>query len=193
MNAYAYEGWTFWSIFYLWIAAEIIFGMRARRLKRGQQKNENRDRGSVFLIIIGMYLLVLVAIVLSMNRLGLIPVWMRYVGFVLMVIGMVIRFSAIHQLGRFFSPVVGVVSDQELVQIGWYRWIRHPAYAGGWITAVGIGLGLRTWWGILVCGIGLLLIYAYRIHVEERAMVHLFGEKYLRYMQSTKRMFPGIW
>jgi protein-S-isoprenylcysteine O-methyltransferase Ste14 len=193
MNAYIYEGWTFWIMFYLWVVVEIVFGMRARRLKRGQPKKQNKDRGSVFLIIFGMYVLIAIAIIFSMNRIGLIPLWMCYLGFVLMIIGMVVRFSAIYQLGRFFSPVVGVVSDQEIIQSGWYRLIRHPSYTGGWITAIGIGLGLRTWWGTLLCGVGLLLIYGYRIHIEERAMIQHFGDRYLSYMHSTKRMFPGIW
>ncbi|MDQ0191369.1 isoprenylcysteine carboxylmethyltransferase family protein [Alicyclobacillus cycloheptanicus] len=193
MNAYAYEGWLFWIMFYLWIALEIMFGMRARLLKRGQPKNEKNDRGSVILIVLGMYFLVAVSIILSMNRLGVVPDWMRYAGYALMIVGMVIRFSAIYQLGRFFSPVVSTVSDQEIVQTGFYRLIRHPAYTGGWITAVGIGLGLQTWLGTLVCGIGMLLAYIYRIHIEERVMIDHFGENYLSYMKATKRMFPGIW
>ncbi len=193
MYAYIYEGWAFWIIFYLWFAVEIIFGMRARRLHRGQPKKQNKDRGSAFLIIFGMYVLIAIAIVLSMNRIGLIPLWTRYLGFTLMIIGMIVRFSAIYQLGRFFSPVVGVVSNQEIIQSGWYRLIRHPSYTGGWVTAIGTGLGLRTWWGALLCGVGLLLFYGYRIHIEERAMIHHFGDKYLNYMHSTKRMFPGIW
>ena len=193
MNAYIYEGWTFWVMFYLWAVVEIVFGMRAHRLKRGQPKNQNEDRGSILLIIFGMYVLIAIAIVFSMNRLGLLPLWMRYLGFALMIMGMVVRFSAIYQLGRFFSPVVGVVSDQEIIQSGWYRLIRHPSYTGGWITFIGIGLGLRTWWGTLLCGVGLLLIYGYRIRIEERAMINHFGDRYINYKQSTKRMFPGIW
>jgi protein-S-isoprenylcysteine O-methyltransferase Ste14 len=193
MNIYIYEGWTFWIMFYLWAVMELMFVMRAHRLKRGQPKKQNIDRGSIFLIIFGMYVLIAMAIIFSMNRLGFLPLWMRYLGFALMIMGMVVRFSAIYQLGRFFSPIVGVVSDQEIIQSGWYRLIRHPSYTGGWITAIGIGLGLRTWWGTLLCGVGLLLLYGYRIHIEERAMINHFGDRYIKYKQSTKRMFPGIW
>jgi protein-S-isoprenylcysteine O-methyltransferase Ste14 len=92
----------------------------------------------------------------------------------------------------FFSPVVGVVSNQEIVKTGLYRWI-HPAYTGGWVTAIGIGLGLSTWWGALLCGNGLLLIYMYRIHIEEKLLVQNFGENYLEYQKSTRKMFPGVW
>jgi protein-S-isoprenylcysteine O-methyltransferase Ste14 len=193
MRIYALEGSWFWILFYLWFALEMLFWVRARMLRRGQPRQQNDDRGSALLIMLGMYVLIFVSIRFSIRQLGLLPRWMQYVGFVLMIAGMIIRFSAIIQLGRFFSPVVGVVSNQEIVQSGLYRWIRHPAYTGGWIVGVGIGFGLRTWWGLLLCGIGLLLIYAYRIHVEEKVLVQHFGERYITYRKSTRRMFPGIW
>ncbi|MCM2532925.1 isoprenylcysteine carboxylmethyltransferase family protein [Neobacillus pocheonensis] len=111
----------------------------------------------------------------------------------LIIIGMVIRFSAIIQLGRFFLHTVSVVANQELIESGLYRWIRNPSYTGGWLIAVGIGLGLRTWWGTLLSGVGTLLIYAYRIRVEEKAMIQQFEDKYIHYIKTTKKMFPGIW
>ncbi|QSO47344.1 methyltransferase family protein [Alicyclobacillus mengziensis] len=183
----------FWILFYLWVITEVLFGIRARRLQRGQPKKQNHDRGSVFLIMIGMYVLILISFIFSVQKLGELPNWIKYAGYILMVVGMVIRYAAIIQLGRFFSPVVGVVTDQEIVHSGLYRWIRHPSYTGGWLTAIGIGLGLQTWWGVVFCGVGLLLIYVYRIRIEERALIQHFGEKYLNYIRSTKKMFPGIW
>lgn len=83
--------------------------------------------------------------------------------------------------------------EQKRVRSGLYRWIRHPAYTGSWLTVIGIGLALRTWWGVLLCGIGLLVIYAYRIHVEEQVLIDYFGEAYVQYARSTARMFPGLW
>ncbi len=192
-NVYAYEGLWFWLLLYFWLASEMFFGLRARRLRGGQPEKRNQDRGSAFLIMMGMYLLILVSFVFSVNKLGLLPNWVKYVGYALMLAGMAVRYSAIAQLGRFFSPVVGVVSNQEIVQSGLYRKIRHPAYTGGWITAVGIGLSLRTWWGTALCGVGLLLLYVYRIHVEEQMMIRHFGQKYLTYRKFTWKMFPGIW
>ncbi|SHK57608.1 methyltransferase family protein [Alicyclobacillus tolerans] len=193
MNVYSYEGAWFWILFYLWVVLETISWVRARMLRRGQPRKQNDDRGSAALIMIGMYVLLFISITFSIRHLGILPRWTQYISYVLMIAGMIIRFTAIIQLGRFFSPVVGVVSNQEIVQSGLYRRIRHPAYTGGFITAVGIGLGLRTWWGVLLCGIGLLLIYAYRIRVEEKVLVQHFGEKYLEYRKRTWRMFPGIW
>lgn len=193
MKVYAYEGALFWVLFYLWWILEMVFWLRAYRLRRGQPKKQNDDRGSALLIMLGMYVLIFISIGFSARQLGILPRWTQYIGFILMIVGMVIRFTAIIQLGRFFSPVVGVVSNQDIVQSGLYRWIRHPAYTGGWIIAVGMGFGLQTWWGVLLCGIGLLLIYAYRVRVEEKVLVQHFGEIYIEYRKGTRKMFPGIW
>ncbi|MCI0183053.1 methyltransferase family protein [Sulfoacidibacillus ferrooxidans] len=193
INIYSYESPLFWTLFYVWFILEIFFGVRARYLQRGQPKRNHNDRGSGALIMGGMYILIVISIIFVVNQIGILPIWARYIGYFLMIIGMIIRFFAIIQLGRFFSPTVGVVSNQEMIQSGLYRSIRHPAYTGGWIAAVGIGLSLGTSWGALLLGLGLLLIYTYRIRIEEQMMIQHFGNQYTEYRNHTKRMFPGIW
>ena len=192
-TSYISEGFLFWLLFYLWVALEIIFGIRARLLKQGQPKKKNQDRGSYLLIVIGIDLLLWLTFMFAARRVGMLPIWSAYIGYIVMVMGIGIRFSAILQLGRFFSPVVGVVSNQEIIQSGLYHWIRHPAYTGGWLIMVGIGLSLRTWWGVILCAVGSWLLYVYRIHVEEEMLIQHFGEKYVEYIKTTKRMFPRIW
>ncbi|MDQ0191268.1 isoprenylcysteine carboxylmethyltransferase family protein [Alicyclobacillus cycloheptanicus] len=187
------HGALFWLLFWIWLVLEIAFAARARRLRTNGTRRTYRDRGSAAAIVLGMYVLLAITFWFASNRFGFLPVWTRWVGLVLMASGIVIRFSAIRQLGRFFSPLVNVAEDQQIIQTGWYRHIRHPAYTGGWITAVGIALSLRTWWGAVLCGVGLFLLYLYRIHVEEQALVDHFGEPYRSYMKRTKRMFPGVW
>ena len=58
---------------------------------------------------------------------------------------------------------------------------------------VGIGLSLRTWWGVFLCAVGPWLLYVYRIHVEEEMLIQRFGEKYVEYIKTTKKIFPRIW
>jgi len=192
MNPYSHESVIFWFLLYLWVALEMIFSIRARILKRKQPKRQHSDRGSFFLIVFGMYMFVFIEIFLSIGKIGLLPEWTKYIGYLLMAFGMIVRYSAIVQLGRFFSPVVGIVSDQEIINTGWYRLIRHPSYTGGWLTPVGVGLVAHTWIGTLICAIGLLLVYGYRIRVEERALIDHFGDKYIQYRKQTKKIFPWI-
>jgi protein-S-isoprenylcysteine O-methyltransferase Ste14 len=40
---------------------------------------------------------------------------------------------------------------------------------------------------------GTLLVFGYRIHVEEAALTQGLGEDYRGYMRGTKRLFPGVY
>jgi protein-S-isoprenylcysteine O-methyltransferase len=53
-----------------------------------------------------------------------------------MVAGLALRTWAVQTLGRFFTLQVHVEPSQQIVQTGPYRWIRHPSYAGAWLTFV---------------------------------------------------------
>ncbi len=186
---------AFWGVYVTWIIMEIVVNVRARRLRgTARSISTHQDRGSVWVIYIGMYVVILIAFGLAVNGLGLVPyAWLADLGILITIVGLVIRYQAITQLGRYFSTVVRVHADQKLLQTGWYRRIRHPAYTGGWLIAVGLGLAMGSWWSMLVCGIGLWGIYAYRIRVEERALTDHFGDLYRSYHQHTWRMFPDIW
>ena len=192
-HLYVHADPLFWLLLFLYIVAEYGFSIRARILRRGKAKQKKLDRGSFFLVMLGMNFFVFLSFVFGFRKLGELPFYMSYVGDVLIIIGTVIRFSAIIQLGRFFSVTVGVVADQKLIQTGLYKKIRNPSYTGVWLVAIGFALALRTWWGALLTAIGVLFIFAYRIHVEEKAMIQQFGDKYVSYMRRTKKMFPWIW
>ena len=184
----------FWALWAAWIIMETVVNVRARRLRRQTPGSTTRaDQGSVWFILGGLYILILVAFFLSMDSIGLMPAWVPYVGNVIMAFGIIMRYSAITQLGRYFSSTVQIASDQTIVQTGWYRRVRHPAYTGGWLIAVGLGLSLDTWLGTLIVAVGLFGIYLRRIRVEERALEKHFGSSYSNYRQNTHHMFPGIW
>ena len=173
---------------------ELVVNVRARLLrKQSPGPVTQADHGSVWVILGGTYVLILLAFVLSMRRVGLMPSWVPYVGNVVMAAGIAMRYSAITQLGRYFSSTVQIRSDQPIIQTGWYRRIRHPAYTGGWLIAVGLGLSLDTWVGTAVIAVGLFTIYLGRIRIEEQALVKHLGVAYSDYRQHTSSMFPGIW
>ena len=100
---------------------------------------------------------------------------------------------AARTLGRFYRPRVTIHEGHHVVTRGPYRLIRHPVYAGGILTMVGIGLCLGNWISVAVCLAASLLGYLNRIHVEERALEAALGQPYLDYERRTKRLVPGIW
>jgi protein-S-isoprenylcysteine O-methyltransferase len=90
-------------------------------------------------------------------------------------------------------PVVAIQSGHRLVDTGVYRHVRHPSYLGACIAYLGFGLGLGSYLSAAAV-LGMVLIgYAYRIHVEEKALLESLGDEYAAYRRRTSRLIPGIY
>lgn len=184
--------WIFWLTYVLWIVLETNWS----RTKLSVDRSRARDRGSfrVIAVLLG------VALGLDFSLSFLLPqatiLWKRtavfFVGISLMLAGMAVRYYAVATLGRFFTFDVAVQRGQTVIQAGPYRYIRHPSYAGALLTLLGAGLALGNWAGLLAL-LGLMgAAYAYRIHVEEAALVEALGEPYKQYRSRTKRLVPFL-
>src|SRR5713226_9126277 len=112
------------------------------------------------------------------------------IGVSLILLGVALRWYAIWTLGRYFTRDVAVSVDQKVVQNGLYRYIRHPAYSGTFLTMAGVGLTMTNWASLLALLIGVLLGHLYRVNVEERALIQSIGQPYIEYMHRTKRFIP---
>jgi protein-S-isoprenylcysteine O-methyltransferase len=106
--------------------------------------------------------------------------------------GLVLRWWAIVALGRFFTVDVSIDPDHELVIRGPYHLVRHPSYAGMMLAFGALAVAFENWLS-LACILGpITLALAYRIYVEEKALRTRFGDEYLAYAQTTKRLIPGV-
>ncbi|MCI4354066.1 MAG: isoprenylcysteine carboxylmethyltransferase family protein [Thermoplasmata archaeon] len=124
---------------------------------------------------------------------GYFPEWTVGVGVVVMSVGLATRAWALTTLGKFFTMPITLRSDHELVRGGPYRWIRHPAYTGGLLTAIGLPIILGTPAGLIVTLIACLAAYVYRIRIEEAVLVSRFGDHYREYAMTTWRLLPGLY
>jgi protein-S-isoprenylcysteine O-methyltransferase Ste14 len=87
---------------------------------------------------------------------------------------------------------VKVADDSQIIQSGIYRWVRHPSYTGGMLYNLGLALALTNWQATaLVVGV-MIVMYAYRVRVEESALLKMHSVSYGNYMQSTKRFVPYV-
>jgi protein-S-isoprenylcysteine O-methyltransferase Ste14 len=169
----------------LWIAARTA-GSRAPR----------RDRGTKTVISLGIFVGVFLAVQVSSRwGGGTLPwPWLAYVvGAGLVVAGVTIRSWAVVTLGRWFTTVVRVAEDQQVVTDGPYRWVRHPSYLGLLLTLAGLGLMLTDWVSLLVAVLLPLTTLVWRIRVEERALRDGLGTRYDVYAAGRKRLVPGVW
>jgi protein-S-isoprenylcysteine O-methyltransferase Ste14 len=182
----------FWATFLLWMILELI----ASRTKRSGDRSHARDRGSYGLIVALLFVGLTLDSVLSARLPQAAIVWRRelvfFSGIGLMLAGIAFRWWAIAVLGKSFTFDVAVQSGQKVVDSGPYRYIRHPSYTGTLLTQLGIGLALGNWAGMLALLVCVAIAYAYRISVEEKALVAALGEPYRQYMQRTRRIIPFL-
>ena len=106
--------------------------------------------------------------------------------------GILIRFIAIRTLGRFFTCVVTIRTDQRIVDTGLYKYVRHPSYTGALLAHAGLGLAFGSWISLALSTIPFLIAALYRMRVEEAALKEVFGDEYSRYVEHTERLIPGI-
>jgi protein-S-isoprenylcysteine O-methyltransferase Ste14 len=182
---------VFWSLFAVWALAEMLTYMRLR----GGSMARRRDRGSRIVLVTGYWLAILAAFALAFAVPSATITWHRdvafYVGAGMLVGGLVLRQYAIATLGHLHTLDVTTGAGQPVVEVGPYRWVRHPSYSGAMLTAAGILL-CSTNWLSLACYAVVVIVYAYRIRVEEQALAEDLGAPYQEYMRRTKRLIPYV-
>ena len=182
--------WIFWGVFLFAYGPEFILIARSK-----PPVGEKTDRGSMALITLAGWIAFPIAFsVARLSKFALVNhrvAWFA-AGIVLLVSGSLLRRYCFRTLGRYFTGNVRVQSDQPVIQDGPYRRVRHPSYTGGMLMYLGTGLALTSWLSALVLfGMG-AATYAYRVHVEERALSSSIGQPYIAYMQRTKRFLPFV-
>lgn len=118
---------------------------------------------------------------------------LKTTGLAVLIIALVIRWSAIFTLGKFFSSNVAILDSQKLNRSGLYRFIRHPSYLGLLLVFLAIGLHSRNWLSFAIVLAPTAAALLYRIHVEESALLQAFGTEYVSYCKSTSRLIPGLY
>jgi protein-S-isoprenylcysteine O-methyltransferase Ste14 len=81
--------------------------------------------------------------------------------------------------------------NHQLVTSGPYRYIRHPLYTFGFISATSIMLVSALWW-IGAAMIVPFIILMWRTPIEEQRLIETFGDDYRNYMKRTARFIPKL-
>lgn len=174
----------------IWILSEIILG----RLKRSGESHSRQDKLSLSVLWVTIMTSIGLGVLFSVLKVAEIDSpYASYIGFALILIGLVIRWTAILTLWKYFTVDVAIASDHKLLVHGLYKFARHPSYTGGLISFLGLGLYLGDWASIAVIFVPVCAAFIYRITVEEKALIAHFGDEYRQYAAKTKRLVPGIY
>lgn len=182
----------YWMTIIVWVVSEFVIGVRQIPLSRGDLR---QDRWSGPALLGGVVLSVAVGARVAARIPGTTITTGRPVVFALgvavAIAGIAFRQYAVATLGRFFTTRVMTQPGQTVVQAGPYRYVRHPSYSGMLLTVLGVLL-CSTDWLSLACFVLALPGMAYRIKVEEGALIRALGEPYREYMRRTPRLVPFL-
>ncbi len=163
-------------------------------MRRAPVKEEKLNRGSSILIVAALtWMIITPTIIHLFVHVWRLPPFAMIVGILVGIAGVWVRFSAIAMLGRFYSRNVGIQEKHELIQTGWYRFVRHPGYLGTLLTFLGFAFATESWLSVIINVVLFFIVYLYRIKVEETALVSHFGDSYRRYQEKTWRLIPFIY
>jgi protein-S-isoprenylcysteine O-methyltransferase Ste14 len=115
------------------------------------------------------------------------------IGVILILIGEVIFLMAQKQ-NRFFSSLMRIQTERghAVCDTGIYKIVRHPAYFGNIITALGIPLILGSQWSFIPSVVSVFLVII-RTSLEDKTLINeLDGFSDYNY-QTRYRLLPFIW
>jgi protein-S-isoprenylcysteine O-methyltransferase Ste14 len=168
-----------------------------RLLTRRRREGVTAYDGGSLVLLLGLLALSLVSAVLAAVMLpGAAMSHGRAVifglGIALILVGTALRTYAIRVLGRYFVITVAVGPDQQVVEHGPYRVIRHPSYTGALLSLLGFGLVLTNWASLAAIILCNAVGFSYRVMVEERVLARSLGQPYVAYMRRTRRLIPYL-
>lgn len=123
----------------------------------------------------------------------LFPLRVNIIGVVLICFGELL-FLMSQKQNQFFSSVVRIQSERghAVCDTGVYKIVRHPAYFGMILTAIGIPLVLGSLWSFIPSSFSILLTVI-RTSLEDKTLIREL-EGYREYTGKTPyRLFPRVW
>jgi protein-S-isoprenylcysteine O-methyltransferase Ste14 len=139
----------------------------------------------------------LVALVLAWFQVGEVSFaakpWLFGLGIGFMLLGAALRQHCFRMLGPAFTIEVRTAPDQEIVDRGAYKYVRHPGYLAAIIMLLGFGVATTSLAAVAVMLIAAVYVYLRRIEMEEAALEQTLGRKYTEYASKRKRLVPFLY
>lgn len=184
---------SYYTIAEIFGLSEIIL-LLVKRSKKGGVKTQS-DKRSLILLWIVITGSMTIGGIFAENGVWRFPhaITVMNIGVGVAIIGFIIRWIAILQLGKMFTVDVAIVDSHTLKTTGLYKIVRHPSYSGLMLIICSIALCQGSVLSCIIIIIPTFLALNYRIAVEEKALLTEFGDQYERYKKTTARLIPGIY
>jgi len=185
---------VFYNIFVsLFTLAEVIL-LVLKRSKKAEVKRRNDSRSLLFLwVTIIVCLTMGYAIARMQIGIAVDPLIADIAGVPIIIIGFIIRWIAIIQLGNMFTVDVAISRKHILKTDGVYKIVRHPSYLGLMLIITGLAILLNNVLSCIIIVIPIFLVLNYRISVEEKAIIQEFDNQYIQYQLRVKKIIPLLY
>lgn len=143
--------------------------------------------------------LILVLTIVSVFKIGTLPMEfeqdylvLRIVGLVMFVVFSWTQIWAYKTLGKNYAQDIVIMKEHNLVTKGIYRILRHPQYISQVLSDLGAGLALMSYLVVPLVLIAEIPLFIMRAVVEEKMLKKHFGESFVSYKKHSGFMIPFI-
>ena len=113
--------------------------------------------------------------------------------FGMLLAGILLRWWAIHCLGKFFTVNVAVHQNHKVVNTGPYMLLRHPSYTGLLMQILSVALAYQNVVSLFIIMVPTTYMLLRRIRHEERVLKRALGNDYRVYRQTTYTLVPFVY
>lgn len=170
------------------------------RQKQNEKPTETRANGIGLVKLVKVGILVGIMVQIWVPETWL-PTWLaiannsmgiRVAGVIIYTLGLATALAARFQLGENWANIETgqVLTKQEVVANGIYRFIRHPIYVGDLLLLLGLELALNSW---LVLGVLILAPVVMKKAIGEEEMLATELSGYDAYRNRSKRFIPFVY
>ena len=109
----------------------------------------------------------------------------RITGGFLIVFGAIVWF-----IGAMRSGMDENIAENKLKTDGIYAWVRNPMYSSWWFMITGISLMWVNVWILITPFINWLIMTIVLKRTEEKWLLDLYGDEYVKYLRRVNRCIP---
>jgi protein-S-isoprenylcysteine O-methyltransferase Ste14 len=177
---------------YIWAA----FGGYWRGVAVGRKADHESESRLYFFVRLAV--LVITFTLLFAERIAVGPLSRRFVpastviayaGFIIALAGLAIALWARRHLGQYWSDMVSLKLDHQLIRSGPYAIMRHPIYSGVLLGVAGTALVVGEWRGVLAFAL-LFTNWTIKAKKEERILSARFSDQFQEHVRHAGFLFP---
>jgi protein-S-isoprenylcysteine O-methyltransferase Ste14 len=121
------------------------------------------------------------------------PRWLSGLALALELAGLWLALGARIQLGFFAWERRNGHEQRVLVRRGFYRFIRHPVYAGIYIALVAWPIAYGAPISAILTAVIVGMVMQRLIKDEEEHLIVRYGDEYRQYREESDAMIPNVW